>query len=266
MAMRKNKLRDLLNADKPSVGTRLHSTWPSTVEIVGHSGMFDYVEFVAEYAPYDLYALDNFCRAVELFDMSAMIKVDQASSDYIAQRAIGAGFQSVLFADPRNVEETKACVRAVRAESPEDGGVHGAATRRFVYRSGGYGGGPDYVEALRDVVVVLMIEKKDAVDNLEEILAVKGVDMVQWGPTDFSITIGRAGAGQTPEVKAIERQVIETALRAGVPPRAECNSPDQMKYYLDLGVRHFSVGIDVVILGNWMKSAGEEIRQQLEGI
>src|SRR3989337_1040139 len=48
-----NKLRELLNADRPTIGTHLHATWPSIVEVVGHTGMFDYVEFCAEYAPFD---------------------------------------------------------------------------------------------------------------------------------------------------------------------------------------------------------------------
>ena len=58
-------LRELLRADKPSLGTHLACSWPGMIEIVGHSRMFDYVEFVAEYAPYDLYALDNMARAIE---------------------------------------------------------------------------------------------------------------------------------------------------------------------------------------------------------
>ena len=75
--MRKNRLRELLDADQPSLGTHIHSSWPSITELVGHSGMFDYVEFVAEYAPYDLYALENLGRAVDLFDhMSAMMKIE----------------------------------------------------------------------------------------------------------------------------------------------------------------------------------------------
>jgi 2-keto-3-deoxy-L-rhamnonate aldolase RhmA len=43
--MRKNKLRELLNADKPTLGTRVQSSWPSIAEVIGHTGMFDYVEF-----------------------------------------------------------------------------------------------------------------------------------------------------------------------------------------------------------------------------
>ena len=127
--------------------------------------MFDYVEFVSEYAPFDLHALDNFCRAVELFDMSAMIKVDQEPRRFLAQRAIGAGFQSVLFADSRTVEDVRECVRAVRPETPESGGFHGVDVRRSTYMS--YAGTPEYVRALNEVVVVLMIEKKSAVEQIE---------------------------------------------------------------------------------------------------
>ena len=111
--MRENKLRTLLKAGKPTIGTHIHSTWPSITEIVGHSGMFDYIEFVAEYAPFDLYALDNVCRAAELYDMSTMIKVDQEPLSLLAQRGIGCGFQSVLFADCRSFEHARDCVRAV---------------------------------------------------------------------------------------------------------------------------------------------------------
>lgn len=257
--MRRNKLRALLNAGQLSISTRVHSTWPSVVEAIGHTGMFDYVEFLAEYAPFDLYALDNFCRALELFDMSAMIKIDQEPRRFLAQRAIGAGFQSVLFADCRTVEDARECVRAVRPDTPEDGGYYGAAMRRFAYMS--YGGGPEYVQALQDIVVVLMIEKKAAVDHLEEILSVDGIDMIQWGPADYSMSIGRPGAWNAPEVKAVERRVIETALKMGVPPRAEISSVDQAKYYLDLGVRHFNLSTDLSILYGWLKQNGEDLRK-----
>jgi 4-hydroxy-2-oxoheptanedioate aldolase len=257
--MRSNKLRELLNAGKPSVGTRVNSTWPSVVEAIGHTGMYDYVEFLAEYAPFDLYALDNFCRAVELHDMSAIIKIDQEPRGYLAQRGIGAGFQGVLFADSRTVEDVHNCVQIVRPDTPEDGGIHGVATRRFTYM--GYGGSAEYVQALRDIVVIIMIEKQSAVERLEEILSVNGVDMIQWGPADYSMSIGRPGGRKSPEVKAVERKVFETALKMGVPPRAEIKSVDEAKYYLDLGVRHFNIATDLSILYNWWKTNGDNLRK-----
>ncbi len=257
--MRANKFRELLKADKPTIGTHIHTTWPSIVEAIGHTGTYDYVEFVAEYGPFDLYAFDDMCRAAELYDMSMMVKVDQEPRGFIAQRAIGSGFQSVLFSDCRSADEVCECVRIARPETPEDGGTYGVATRRFTYM--GYGGSMDYVRALRDVVVVIMIEKDGAVENLEEVLSVPGVDMIQWGGSDYSMSVGRAGQRGSAEIKAVERKVIETSLRMGVPPRAEINTADQAKYYLDMGVRHFCIGTDVNILYNWWKEHGDDVRK-----
>lgn len=257
--MRRNKLRELLNAGQPTLGTHVHSTWPSVIEALGHTGLYDYVEFVGEYAPFDLHDLDNLCRAAELYDLSTMIKVDQEPRGFIAQRAIGSGFQSILFADCRSVEDVRECVRIARPDTPEDRGTYGVAMRRFTYM--GYGGSPTYVQALRDVVVVIMIEKKAAVEQLEEILSVEGVDMVQWGASDYSMSIGRPGERSAPEVQAAQRKVFETAVKMGVPPRAEIGSVDQAKSYLDMGVRHFSIGTDISILYNWWKTNGDALRK-----
>jgi 4-hydroxy-2-oxoheptanedioate aldolase len=59
--------------------------------------------------------------------------------------------------------------------------------------------------------------------------------------------------------------VFETAVKMGVPPRAEINTADQAKYYLDLGVRHFCIGTDINILHNWWKAHGETLRKAIEG-
>ena len=261
--MRTNKIRELLNAGKPTLGTHIHTTWPSIVELIGHTGVYDYVEFVAEYGPFDLHDLDNLGRAAELYNMSSMIKVDQEPRGFIAQRAIGSGFQSVLFADCRSAEDVRECVRIARADTPEDGGTYGVATRRFTYM--GYGGSAEYVKALRDVVVVIMIEKHGTVENLEEVLSVEGVDMIQWGASDYSMSIGKAGQRGAPEVREAEKKVFETALRMGVAPRAELGSADQAKRYLDMGVRHFCIGTDVSILYSWWKNHGDELKKALEG-
>jgi len=260
--MRPNKLRQLLDMDQPTLGTHVHSTWPSVVEAVGHTGLFDYVEFVAEYGPYDLHDLDNICRAAELYDMSSMIKVEQEPKRYISQRAVGSGFQSVLFTDCHTVDEVKESIKCVRPDTLEDGGYFGAAMRRATYMNDA--GGQGYVQALRDIVVAIMIEKKGAVDNLEEILELDGVDMIQWGGTDYSMNTGQAGARATPEVKAVERHVIETCLKMGVPPRVELNDADDAKYYLDMGVRHFCIGTDLRIFFSWLMEHGDKMRRALD--
>ncbi len=262
--MRPNILRQKLQQGAPTLGTHVQSIWPSLIEAIGHTGHYDYVEFIAEYAPFDLHDLDNLGRAGDLYNLSMMIKVDAEHRAYVAQRAVGSGFHSVLFADVRSAEDAAECVRCVRADHPDEGGTYGVGMRRFTFM--GYGGTPDYVQALRDIVVVVMIEKQSAVDQLEDILAVDGVDMIQWGAADYAMNIGKPGERTATEVLQAQEYVFRKALEAGVQPRAELRFLDgSQQPFLDMGVRHFCIGTDVTILHTWWDDNGAQLRAELQG-
>jgi 2-keto-3-deoxy-L-rhamnonate aldolase RhmA len=262
--MRPNRFRALLNADQPTLGTHLLSTWPTLVELVGQTGHYDYVEFTAEYSPFDMHDLDNLGRALELKDLAGMIKVEQTQWTHQAMRAIGSGFQSILFADMRTVADAHACVAAVRAETPGTGGRLGVGMRRDVgtVRDGG---SPAYVDALNEVVIAVMVEKRECVEDLDAILSVKGIDMVQFGGSDYSMSIGLTGQRNHPDVKAAERKTIETALKKGLHPRVELGNIKDAAPYLEMGVKHFCIGWDVRILHDWWHTNGQGMRRMLEG-
>jgi 4-hydroxy-2-oxoheptanedioate aldolase len=267
--MRRNLLRERLTAGEPTVGTHILSTWPTLVELIGHSGQYDYVEFTAEYAPFDMHDLDNLGRAFEVAGLGGMIKIEQTQYTHQAMRAIGSGFQSVLFADVRSVEDAKACVNAVRAETTMAKGVRGrgllgVGMRRDV-GTVRQGGTPAYVEALNDVVIAIMVEKKSCVDDLEAILSVPGIDMVQFGGSDFSMSIGKPGQHADPEVVAAEKKTIELALKKGLHPRVELRDPSAAAKYLEMGVKHFCIGWDVRILADWWDEKGAAMRDLLTG-
>ena len=128
MGMKYNKLRKILNENKSSVATRMWSTDPFFTEVLGQSGNFDYVEFVAEYSPFTQSDLQNICRAAELNEMGSMIKVDFQNRGYVAQKAAAAGFQSILFTDHRTVEDVRETVRMMKSETPASGGKFGYPT------------------------------------------------------------------------------------------------------------------------------------------
>jgi 2-keto-3-deoxy-L-rhamnonate aldolase RhmA len=265
--MRRNQLREALTAGKPTVGTHILSCWPTLVELIGHSKQYDYVEFTAEYAPFDMHDLDNLGRAFEVAGVGGMIKIEQTQYTHQAMRAIGSGFQSVLFADIRNVEDAKAAVDAVRAETTMAAGARGrgrmgVGMRRDVgmVREGGQ---PVYVDALNDVVIAIMVEKKSCVDDLENVLSVPGIDMVQFGGSDFSMSIGKPAQHNDPEVVAAEKKTIELALKKGLHPRVELRDPGQAEKYLKMGVKHFCIGWDVRILADWWDTKGAEMRGML---
>ena len=114
-----------------------------------------------------------------------------------------------------------------------------------------------------NVVIAIMIEKKGAIDNLEEILSVEGIDMVQFGPSDYSISIGMPGQSRSPEVQDAHSYMIETALKKGVIPRVEIGSFEQAKPYIEMGVRHFCMGWDTGIIAMWCRQQAEGMKELL---
>lgn len=263
--MRRNLLREKLTAGEASLGTHLLSVWPTLVELVGQSGQFDYVEFSCEYAPFTMHDLDNLGRALEVAGLSGMIKIEQTQWTHQAMRAIGSGIQNALFADIRSVADAEACVRAVRAETPRSRGLLGVGMRRDVGTIRDVGNA-DYVQALDAAVVAIMVEKRECVEDLDAILAVPGIDMVQFGPADYAMSIGRPGEWTHKEVAAAERRTIEAALARGIAPRVELADPADAARYLDMGVRHFCIGWDVSILHAWWREQGAAMRTLLDGV
>ncbi len=263
--MRANSLRAALQEEaRPTLGTRVYTAAPNLIELIGHAGAYDYVEFLAEPAPFDLFALENICRAAELHNLSTIIKLEQTALPFFAQRAVGAGFQGVLFADVQNAGDVERSIDSIRPDTPEDVGLYGATGRRMA--DPGRVGTSDYVAALNDIVVLVMIEKHSALKDLDNIVGVPGVDLVQFGPVDYAMSLGRAGEADSAAVRDAEREVIRTALDAGVQARAELTRVEDVEYYLELGVRHFSVGTDVSILYAWWRDEGRRLREALSRV
>jgi len=254
-----NKIRELFKAGKPTVGTRIFSTWPLITEIAGGAGKFDYVEFLAEYAPVAQHDLENIARAAELHNMGTIIKVDYANRAYVAQKAVASGFQAVLFADHRTPEDVAATIKFLRADCPQDGGAFGFTPRRMIGNSSGFSQ-MQFAEMLRDVVCCFMIEKKEAVDNIEEICAVPGVDMIQFGPSDFSMSCGVNASDNADNIRAAEEKCIKAALRHNVRPRAEINTPEAARRYMDLGVKDFNIGGEIWNLSTMWRNHGTAMR------
>jgi 4-hydroxy-2-oxoheptanedioate aldolase len=259
--MKPNKLRELINAKKPTIGTHMTVPWPRMIEVIGHTAAWDYIEYIGEYSTYTLEQFENFGRAFELFpNMSSMIKVEEHTRGFIATRALDAGIQNILFSDCRDAKDVKECVRMVWPETPELGGTHGAGGRRVFLGSNTV----DWVKGMGDVVIAFMIEKKSAIDDLENILNVKGVSMVQFGPNDFSVSLGKPGQGMSlPEVQKAHHDMIKMAIKKGIAPRVEINSPDEAKPYIEMGVKDFCMGWDNSIIAAYGKTNAPALRKMI---
>lgn len=257
--MLENKLRTLLNENKPSTSTRLWSPWAFYTELVGQTGNFDYAEFVAEYAPFTQSDLENMARAAELFNMGTMIKVDFQNRGYVAQKAVAAGFQAVLFADHETPEQVMESIRIMKPKTPLDDGIFGYPNRRFIGVQS-HLSQMDHAKRLREIVLCFMIEKKEMVERIDDVCAIPGVDMIQFGPSDYCMSRGWNRDEHVEEFKAAERHCIEVALNHGVQPRCEIAAPEDAEYYIKLGVRHFSLGDQVKVLKKFWNDDGAKMR------
>ena len=262
----KNSLRDSLNLGKSTIGTHFAFCDPDIAELIGDTGLFDYAEFCAEYSILDMKNLYHMARAAQCSNLPLMIKLDQESQGFWAQAALGAGFKSILFSDIRTPEDIDICHKIIRHETPQIGGKMGVKIRRPSLSS--YA--PDeYLADLGSTLLCIMLEKKDAIDNIDLILSrarEKGVDFAQWGPADYSLSRGNPQLMFEGDIFPIEEKVIAKCIEYKIIPRAEISDVEQAKRYIDLGVRHFCIGWDRFILQSSLIKMGEGLRKLTDSI
>ena len=121
----------------------------------------------------------------------------------------------------------------------------------------------EYMDTLEQGVLAVMIEKKEAFDDLENILSVKRIDMVQFGPDDYSMSIGVPGQTDHPDVKKADKFIIKLALEHGIRPRIEIDDWEDAKPYIDMGVKDFCIGADVAVVQKFCKDSGESLQKLL---
>lgn len=258
--MKINTLSQKMRSGVPTLGTRVLLPEPGILEIIGHTRMFDYIEFLGEYSSFTLHDLDSVARVSENAGLDCIIKIDYENNRYVAQRAVGSGFSGCLFADLRTKEDVTFARDSVRPDTPRHKGRYGANPRRISRPD--YGGSDRYIEYLEDQLIGIMVEKPEMVHSLQEILPSSEIDFVQWGPTDYAMSSGAS----TEELLETEKFVMDVCKAAGVPFRVEVKQAAEILPYMALGVKHFSIGIELNVLHESFLRLGRESREIMEAI
>lgn len=254
--LKKNRLKELIMNQELALGTHIDAFSPTLVEVAGLAGL-DYVYIEAEHAPLNWETLENMIRAAEVVNITPLVRLDEAPLNHLVRKALEAGVQGVIIPHVSTVDEAEAVVQAVKFP-PQ--GVRGMGTMR----SRRYGTIPvaEYLEwSNRESLVILVIEEKAAVDHIEEVLSVEGIDAVVFGPTDYSISIGVPGQTTHAKVLKARKKVVETALSLNVAPMITCNSIEQIRECLAMGVRLLSLGGDTRLLLHTWRQMAEQARQ-----
>jgi 4-hydroxy-2-oxoheptanedioate aldolase len=237
-----NPFKHAIAAGRLQIG--LWSSLASNIaaEIVSDSG-FDWILFDTEHSPNEIPGLLAQLQAAARGTAAAIVR--PAWNDAVLiKRVLDIGAQSVLVPYVQNVEEARRAVAAVRYPPAGIRGVAAAA------RASRYGRVADYLKrADTEICLLVQVETRSALDQLEAIATVEGVDGVFIGPSDLSASFGHIGNPQHREVQAALEQAVKRLKAVGKPAGILTVNQDEARRYIDWGYTFVAVGSDIGLLG-----------------
>ena len=232
--MRENTLKQKLNAGNAVFGVMITFPSPQVVEMLGSLG-FDWVLIDNEHGSITIENSEDLIRASELTGIAPIVRPVSNKPEIIAP-FLDRGAWGVQIPHVNTTEEARAAVDAVKYHPIGHRGMFSGS------RPAGYGlsgSTADYVEeANRNTLVCLMLEEVEAIENLEEMVQVEGVDVFFIGSGDLSQSMGYPGQQTHPEVQALMEKGVTVIREAGRVAGLSC--PDSyVPKYLDMGVQYF---------------------------
>ena len=210
-------------------------------ELVSHGG-YDWLLLDTEHSPNEVPDLLGQLQAVATGTASAIVR-PAWNDTVLIKRVLDIGAQSVLLPYVQNAEEAR---RAVAATRYPPKGVRGVTASG---RAARYGRVVDYLKrADEELCVLVQAETRVALDNIEAIATVEGVDGVFIGPSDLAASLGHIGQPGHPVVQAALKEAVDRLKKAGKPAGILTANEDEAKRYIEWGYLFVAVGSDIGLL------------------
>lgn len=250
-----NLFKRALAEKKPQIG--LWSTLPDPYisEILAGSG-FDWILLDTEHTPSDVPRMLHQLQAVEAATpapdsrkTTAVVRPDW-NDPVLIKRYLDIGAQTLLLPFVQNADEARAAVSATRYAPVGMRGMGGSM------RASNFGRVRDYVHhAHEETCVLVQVETREALEQLEDILSVDGVDGVFIGPADLSASLGHPGNPGHPEVKRAIDDAIRRISNANKAPGILMLDEKRARECLDLGALFVAVALDMQLLARGAEAA-----------
>lgn len=234
---------------------------PKLVELVGLIGGFDAVWLDQEHVGLTLPQVEDACRAGRAVGLDVFVRL--AATDYTAvMRPLEAGACGVMAAMVRRAGEVRDLVRWGKFHPQGGRGVNGGGA------DAGYGlmAMGEYLRRANERTVLgVQIEHIDAVEQVEEIAAVAGVDFLFIGPADLSQSMGIPGEWEHPRLWGAIERVARASAAAGRVWGVLPFGPAAARRFVGLGCGMLSVGVDNLAFGRGVRSFQEEYAEWFRG-
>ncbi len=206
----KNKLKEKLSRGEVAVGSFVYVPSSKLTEIVGWTG-FDFVVVDMEHGPVDTSIAEDMVRAAEHSGATPIIRVSH-NSPHLILRAFDVGAHAIHVPEINTAEEARAAAASARYGPIGHRGLAGVRAAKH----GLAGSLSEYAQrANEEVMVIAHIEHVRAVENLDDLLAVDGIDVYYLGPEDLSNSLGIPGKSKDPKVVSLVEESIQRIAAAG---------------------------------------------------
>jgi 2-keto-3-deoxy-L-rhamnonate aldolase RhmA len=247
------RLPNLLKQGKVALGAWITIGNPEIPEMLSLLG-FDWLLFDAEHAPLDYQLLEHMLIAVR-GDATPLVRVPFNDPVYV-KRVLDLGPAGILFPLVSTADDARKAVASTRYPPK---GIRGVGPRR----AASYGlKTEEYFKRAEEVLVVVQVETREAVENIHDILAVEGVNAFFIGPNDLSFSYGCGSWREELVQKALEK-VAEASRSSGVPGGMYCSDTDSLRRALELDFKLIALGSDYRFLISGARSKLEEARKLL---
>ena len=208
---------------------------PQLTEIIGLIG-FDFVVIDMEHGPVDMGVAENMVRAAEIAGVTPFIRVTH-NSPHLILRALDIGALGVHVPEVSDAHEGKAVVASVKYAPQGQRGLAGVRAAKYGLKDSL----PEYTAAAnQQTMVIVHIEDVKAVENLDALLAVEGIDVYFLGPTDLSNSLGIPGQSKDPKVIGLVEDSIKQIAGAGKIAGCIAADVETARRYTELGARYIA--------------------------
>ncbi|MBH3079749.1 4-hydroxy-2-oxoheptanedioate aldolase [Serratia sp. JKS000199] len=250
-----NHFKRALQEKRPQIGLWLGLCSSYSAELLAGAG-FDWLLIDGEHAPNNVQTVLGQLQAVAPYPSQPVVRPPWNDAVIIKQ-LLDVGAQTLLIPMIQNAEQARDAVRATRYPPHGVRGVGSALARASRWNRV-----PDYLQqADEQMCVLVQIETREAVKNLEAILQVEGVDGVFIGPADLSADMGFAGNPQHPEVQRTIDDAIARIRAAGKAPGILMANKALAQRYLEAGALFIAVGVDTTLLARAAEALANEFKQ-----
>lgn len=254
-----NRIKMKIRTGEPVVGVHSRSCDSELVELMAACGN-DFIWIEGEHSSLDKQNFKHHIMATQARGAAAFVRV--AWNDPVLVKPIlEMGPDGIVFPMVRTAEEAR---KAVASCQYPPKGIRGFGPQRAM--NFGLMSTPDYLAQADDSIwKIIQIEHYEAVENLDEILEVPGVDAIVVGMMDLSGSINKLAKLNSPEVMALMDAIAEKAARHNIPLGVSMSyNPEKIRYWIEKGISWISVGADVEYVCQGALETHKKVRAMFE--